>query len=141
MGPASQQADRAAAANAEEDRILRVWTPRLLRVVLAVAMLLLASGMLLVVLQSPAQYVQRYHQVRAGHLHERQSPAALAQAMRAGDPHAVLTLGLFVLSLVPLGRVSFCFLLFLRERDLTYVLLTAYVLLGLALGMWLGHAG
>ncbi len=120
---------------------MRAWTPLLLRTVLAVAMLLLATGMLLAVVQSPAQYVQRYQLVRAGQLHERQSLAELVRAMRAGDPHSVLTLGLFVLSLVPLGRVSFCFLLFLRERDLTYVLLTAYVLLGLALGMWLGHAG
>src|SRR5579859_3082816 len=45
-----------------------------------------------------------------------------------GNPHAVLTFGLFVLTLVPLARVAFCFILFIRERDYTYVAFTAYVL-------------
>jgi uncharacterized membrane protein len=61
--------------------------------------------------------------------------------IRAGNPHAVLTLGLFVLTLVPLARVAFCFILFIRERDYTYVALTAYVLAGLIVGVLVGSVG
>jgi uncharacterized membrane protein len=65
----------------------------------------------------------------------------IAEHIREGNPHAVLTLGLFVLTLVPLARVAFCFLLFIKERDYIYVGLTAYVLTGLIVGMFVGSAG
>jgi uncharacterized membrane protein len=52
-----------------------------------------------------------------------------------------MTLGLYVLTLVPLARVAFCFLLFIKERDYAYVGFTAYVLAGLIVGMLLGSAG
>jgi uncharacterized membrane protein len=52
-----------------------------------------------------------------------------------------LMLGLFVLTLVPLARVVFCFLLFIKERDYTYVAFTAYVLAGLIVGVLVGGAG
>ncbi len=52
-----------------------------------------------------------------------------------------MIIGLMVLTLVPLARVVFCLLVFLRERDLIYVLFTAYVLVGLILGIFLGRIG
>jgi uncharacterized membrane protein len=58
-----------------------------------------------------------------------------------GDPHSVMTLGLYVLTLVPLARVAFSFLLFLKERDYAYIGFTAYVLTGLIVGMLLGRMG
>ena len=65
----------------------------------------------------------------------------MSERIRAGNPHAVLTVGLFVLTLVPLARVAFCFILFIRERDYTYVALTAYVLAGLIVGVLVGSVG
>ena len=59
----------------------------------------------------------------------------------AGKPHPVLMLGLFVLTLVPLARVAFCFLFFIKERDYTYVAFTAYVLAGLIVGVLVGSVG
>jgi uncharacterized membrane protein len=71
----------------------------------------------------------------------REKYAHLFERIRAGNPHAVLTVGLFVLTLVPLARVAFCFILFIRERDYTYVALTAYVLAGLIVGVLVGSVG
>ena len=125
----------------EEDRILREWTPILLRSILIAAMILLVTGLILSYTFAPDYYVDRYHEVQQGHLMGREKFALLYGRIRAGNPHAVLTLGLFVLTLVPLARVAFCFILFIRERDYTYVALTAYVLAGLIVGVLVGSVG
>jgi uncharacterized membrane protein len=125
----------------EEDRILRVWTPILLRTILIAAMIILVGGLVLDYTFAPDYYVERYHAVQQGHLLGKEKFGLLFDRIRAGNPHAVLTLGLFVLTLVPLARVAFCFILFIRERDYTYVALTAYVLAGLIVGVLVGRIG
>jgi uncharacterized membrane protein len=126
---------------ADEDRILRVWTPLLLRTILIAAVVVLMIGIILTYTYAPDYYVDRYHAVRQGNLLGREKFQGLFENVMAGKPHAVLTLGLFVLTLVPLARVAFCFLLFFKERDYTYVALTAYVLIGLIVGVVLGRVG
>jgi uncharacterized membrane protein len=125
----------------EEDRILRAWTPILLRSILIAATVVLIVGLFLLATKSPGFYVKRFRSVQAGHMHAPESFSQEFTAALAGDPHSIMTLGLFILTLVPLARVAFCFLLFLRERDYTYVILTAYVLIGLAAGVLLGKIG
>ena len=125
----------------EEDRILRVWTPVLLRTILIAATLVLAAGLFLMATYAPGYYVQRYRAVEAGHMHQHESFAEVVAGAIARDPHSVMTIGLFILTLVPLARVAFCFALFLKERDYTYVFLTAYVLIGLIAGVLLGKIG
>jgi len=125
----------------EEDRILRVWTPILLRSILITAMVLLVAGLILDYTYAPDYYVDRYNAVMHGQLIGREKFGLLAEHIREGNPHTVLTLGLFVLTLVPLARVAFCFALFIKERDYVYVGLTAYVLAGLIVGIMVGGAG
>lgn len=125
----------------EEDQILRKWTPLLLRTVLIISTMVLLVGLYLMVTKSPGFYVQRIRSIQAGRLHPNESFVQDFSAALAGDPHSVMTLGLFILTLVPLARVAFCFLLFLKERDYTYVMLTAYVLIGLIGGVLLGKIG
>ncbi len=127
----------------EENRILREWTPFLLRTILITAMIFLVVGLVLTYTFAPDYYVDRYHAVQQGHLigKEKIGHGVLLGRIREGNPHAVLTLGLFVLTLVPLARVAFCFILFIRERDYTYVALTAYVLAGLIVGVLVGSVG
>jgi len=79
--------------------------------------------------------------VEQGHLIGRERFGFVFERIREGNPHAVLTIGLFILTLVPLARVAFCFILFLRERDYIYVVLTAYVLTGLIVGVLVGRIG
>ncbi|MDO8430981.1 MAG: DUF1634 domain-containing protein [Candidatus Binatus sp.] len=125
----------------EEDRILRVWTPILLRTILIVAMIVLIAGLVLTYTYAPDYYVQRYNAVQQGHLIGKEKFSLLVDRMKQGNPHAVLTIGLFVLTLVPLARVAFCFLLFIKERDYTFVAFTGYVLAGLIVGVLVGSVG
>jgi uncharacterized membrane protein len=125
----------------EENRILREWTPILLRSILIAAMIFLIVGLILDYTYAPDYFVERYHAVQQGHILGREKFSLLYDRVRAGNPHAVLTIGLFVLTLVPLARVAFCFMLFIRERDYTYVALTAYVLAGLIVGVLVGSVG
>jgi len=125
----------------EENRILREWTPILLRSILIAAMIFLVAGLILDYTYAPDYFVERYHAVQQGHILGREKFSLLYDRVRAGNPHAVLTIGLFVLTLVPLARVAFCFMLFIRERDYTYVALTAYVLAGLIVGVLVGSVG
>src|SRR6266481_5236327 len=126
---------------AEEDRILRVWTPLLLRTILIGAVVVLVIGIILTYTYAPDYYVDRYHAVRRGHLLGKETFHGFFENVVAGKPHAVLMLGLFVLTLVPLARVAFCFLFFIKERDYTYVAFTAYVLAGLIVGILVGGVG
>ena len=125
----------------EEDRILRVWTPILLRTILIAATIVLMFGLFLMATYAPGYYVKRYRAVEAGQLHQPESFSQIIWGSLARDPHSVMTLGLFILTLVPLARVAFCFVLFLKQRDYTYVFLTAYVLIGLIAGVLLGKIG
>ena len=125
----------------EEDRILRIWTPLLLRTILIGAVVVLMIGIILTYTYAPDYYVDRYHAARQGHLHGREEFQGLFENVMAGKPHAVLMLGLFVLTLVPLARVAFCFLFFIKERDYAYIAFTAYVLAGLIVGVLVGGAG
>ena len=127
--------------NNEEDRILRLWTPVLLRTILIAATAVLAIGLFLLATYAPGYYVQRYRAVQAGQTHQAETFAQIISGSLARDPHSVMTLGLFILTLVPLARVAFCFLLFLQQRDYIYVGLTAYVLIGLVAGVLLGKIG
>ena len=130
-----------AAEKVAEDRILRLWTPILLRTILIAAMVVLVAGLIMAASLTPDYFVDRYHAVQQGNLIGREKFTGLVPRMLAGNPHAILTVGLFVLTLVPLARVAFCFLLFIREKDYAYVGFTAYVLAGLIVGVLLGGAG
>jgi uncharacterized membrane protein len=125
----------------EEDRILRVWTPILLRTILIAAMVVLVAGLVLTYTYAPDYFVDRYNAVQQGHLIGKEKFGTLIERIHSGNPHAVLTIGLFILTLVPLARVAFCFILFIRERDYTYVAFTAYVLTGLIVGVLVGRVG
>jgi len=137
----SQAETASSQALQDEDRILRRWTPMLLRTILVAATALLIVGLFLMARQAPGAYVARFKAVQAGKIYSRQPWLTMVGQAVAGDPRAIVTIGLMVLTLVPLARVAFCFLLFLRERDWLYVMFTAYVLFGLVLGVVLGRIG
>jgi uncharacterized membrane protein len=126
---------------AEENRILRYWTPVILRSVLIVSSIVLAVGLGLMLTHSPGFFAQRYHAVQSGDVHVHESWTQLFINASRGDPHSVMTIGLMLLTLVPLVRVAFTFFLFLRERDFVFAVATAYVLLGLIAGVVLGRIG
>jgi uncharacterized membrane protein len=123
-----------------EDRILRFWTPILLRTILVVAAVILIFGLILMTTK-PDLYVRRFHAAQTHQFVGKKSFPKLVAFAVHGDPHSIMTLGLYVLTLVPLARVAFSFLLFVKERDYAYIGFTAYVLTGLIVGMLLGRMG
>jgi uncharacterized membrane protein len=126
----------------EENRILRQWTPIILRSILITAMAFLVVGLTLAATRSPGYYIGRFHLVQSGKtMHAATNWAGLTTDMAHGDPRAIMTLGLVVLTLVPIARVAFTFVLFLKERDAVFVAATAYVLVGLIAGILLGRIG
>ena len=66
--------------------------------------------------------------------------AELPRALAALRPAAYLSLGLIVLIGTPFVRVAGSLVVFVRERDRRYVLVTTIVLLVMCLGVVLGRA-
>jgi len=128
-------------ATTEEDRILRTWTPLILRAILIVSTIVMVAGLVLSIAFAPDYYVHRFQAIQRGQLYGRSDFEQLVKGMRGGQPHSVLIIGLYVLTLVPLARVAFTLVLFIKERDLVYVAATAYVLTALILGVVLGRVG
>jgi uncharacterized membrane protein len=137
MGTAS---DTHLAVAEDENRILRFWTPILLRTILVTAAVILIVGLVLMTSQ-PDLYLTRYHAAQGAHFITKRTFAVQFAFALQGEPHAIMTFGLYALTLVPLARVAFSFLLFIKERDYAYVGFTAYVLAGLIIGMLLGRMG
>jgi len=130
------------ANKAAEEKILRAWTPVLLRTILITATVILFGGLVYTGLKEPGYFVQRYHLVQSGKAtRPAEGGLQLVKGSLRGDAHSMLTLGLLVLTLVPLGRVVFTLFLFIRERDIVYIAATAYVLTGLIAGVMLGRIG
>jgi uncharacterized membrane protein len=122
----------------DEDRILRVWTPVILRTVLVAAGIVLIAGVVAISL-TPGEYVMHFRAMQDNaHVKD-----YLTFGMRTlhRNPRAIMTLGLMILTLVPLARVAFCLLFFIKTRNRAFVLFTAYVLAGLVAGVLLGRIG
>jgi uncharacterized membrane protein len=131
-----------AAVTDEEDRLLRLWTPVLLRTILFTAIALLLAGLVASIIAAPGHYTARFHELQQNlNLRSPEDFWTLIMHAAHGDGHALMTIGLMVLTMVPIGRVGFTFFLFLREKDYPFVVMTAYVLAALVLGAALGRIG
>lgn len=125
----------------DEDRILRVWTPVILRTVLAAAGLVLITGLVVITI-APGEYVQHFRAVQDND-RVKDYGTLMDLVIRAGhgNPRSIMTLGLMILTLVPLARVAFSLLFFIKTRNMAFVLFTAYVLAGLVIGVMVGRIG
>ncbi|SRR5579884_653611 len=125
----------------DEDRILRVWTPVILRTVLIAAGIVLVIG-LFAMTTTPGEYVEHFRAVQAGmRVKDYGTLGDLLSRAWQGNPRSIMTVGLMILTLVPLARVAFCLLFFIKTRNKAFVVFTAYVLAGLVLGVMLGRVG
>jgi len=125
----------------DEDRILRVWTPVILRTVLAAAGIVLIVG-LLAMTTTPGEYVDHFRAVQDNdRVKDYGNFAALLIRAWHGNPRSIMTLGLMILTLVPLARVAFSLMFFIKTRNKAFVIFTAYVLIGLIAGVMLGRFG
>jgi uncharacterized membrane protein len=108
------------------DERLEVIVANLLRGgVLTSAAVVLAGG-ILYVLQHGSD-VASYH-VFHGEPSEYTSPAAIVQGAFAGNPRAIIQLGLLLLIATPVARVAISIAGFALEKDRAYVVITIIVL-------------
>src|SRR6476660_7885412 len=83
----------------DEERILRVWTPIILRTILVSAMAILVVGLLSIAWQNPGYYVARFHSLQTvGHPQNRETIATLVAASLRGEHRPLMTLGLMGLT-------------------------------------------
>jgi uncharacterized membrane protein len=129
------------AAPDKVDQILRHWTPLILRTLLSISAIALTIGLITMAASAPGYYVGRFQAAQHGQGSIRQEWSQLGEAAIKGNPHSIMMIGLLVLTLVPLGRVVFTFILFLKEGDRIFALATAYVLVALVAGVMLGRIG
>lgn len=102
--------------------------------VLLAAALILAGLALLLFGNARADEPATVAQVIQQEIHPT-SIAAIFDGVSEGRPGAIIRLGVLALILTPAARVAMTLLLFLAERDWAFVVLTAFVLLLLALGL------
>ena len=127
--------------SADEDKILRVWTPVILRTVLIAAGIVLIVG-LFVMTETPDVYVDHFRRVQENaRIKDYGTFVDLLRRAWHGNPRSIMTVGLMILTLVPLARVAFCLVFFIKDRNWAFVVFTAYVLTGLAVGVMLGRIG
>lgn len=125
----------------DEDRILRVWTPVILRVVLVASGIVLIAG-LIAIARTPGEYVKHFRAVQQNaRVKDYGNFMALLMRASRGNPRSIMTVGLMILTLVPLARVAFCLVFFIKTRNQPFVIFTAYVLVGLIIGVMLGRMG
>lgn len=124
------------------DRVLYVWTPRILRGALTGGAALLLAGLCVMAARNPASYVAEYRALQRGALSgEAIRAGQLIHDAAHGHGRALLVAGLLVLTLVPIGRVIFTVVVFVLEHDWIFAGLTSLVLALLCLGVLLGRIG
>ena len=133
--------DQQTTAVSKEDQILREWTPLILRTLLMISATVLILGLIMMASSAPGYYVERFRAAQHGRSSAPEQWSQLGAAALSGNPHAILTVGLLVLTLVPIGRVAFTFVLFVKQKDRIFALATAYVLVALIAGVMLGRIG
>lgn len=103
----------------------------LLRLGVGISATLAVIGMIVIVIHHPAHVTgQPMHNL-----------AEVMASIDAGHGQGIAMLGLLLLIATPVMRVAVSIVLFARAHDLTYVLITATVLLLLMLSFALGAAG
>ena len=116
--------------SADEDKILRVWTPIILRTVLIAASIVLILGLFLMA-DRPDAYVDHFRRVQENaRIKDYGTFADLLRRASNRDPRSIMTVGLMILTVVPLARVAFCLIFFIKDCNWAFVLFTAYVLTG-----------
>lgn len=119
---------------------------QLLRVGVIISFAVIAVGIIATLLTGQTGYQEvrlddlnslvGYH---GGHPDFPDSFGAILTGLLAAKPYAIIALGLVILIAIPILRVAVSVIAFVRERDWTYVLITAFVLAMLILGLILGE--
>ncbi|MEH2349612.1 MAG: DUF1634 domain-containing protein [Nostoc sp.] len=79
------------------------------------------------------------YQFFRGELPEFRSPSGVVTSVESGRHRGIIQLGLLVLIATPVVRVACSLLIYFRQRDFTYIIVTLIVLLGLLYSLLGGY--
>ena len=124
-------------------RRVEIIISNLLRTGVAISMVLIVVGTIVTFVQHPEYLFASTEQVPlvSGQAKFPHSLRELAGGLSTWQGDAIVMLGLFVLIATPVMRVAVSVLAFIYQKDRLYTLITATVLLLLALSVVLGKAG
>jgi uncharacterized membrane protein len=118
-----------------DDQHIELLMGNLLRVGVTIASIVVLVGGILYLAESGQQREEDMHHF-AGEPAELRSIGGICQGVVARDPRAVIQFGLLLLVATPVARVVFALVAFARQRNRTYVVVSALVLVMLGLGLF-----
>ncbi|MCE9613093.1 MAG: DUF1634 domain-containing protein [Lentisphaerae bacterium] len=123
-------------------RAAEQWLSRVLTAGVRLSLALIVCGGLLALARHGHGLFDReeFHRLSGQSMTYPHTPSELASGVWHLDGQAIVALGLAVLILTPVARVAVSVLIFIRQRDRTYTLLTLAVLVVLVVSFFLGHA-
>ncbi|MGC4192979.1 MAG: DUF1634 domain-containing protein [Thermomicrobiales bacterium] len=124
---------------AQEQRSMEVWVSYTLRIGVSIAAIVILLGIILYVIQgsSGAGHLQSLDNLKPGQKNTIDvSWSSIGRGLKDGQSIAVIQAGLLILLLTPVTRVALTLLLFLRDRDRIFAIVTAIVLTILLLGFF-----
>lgn len=112
-----------------DEAMLEDWISNLLRYSVLLVSAIILTGGILYLMRHGSEPVN--YRVFQGEPDELRSPIGIVRAALAGRRRGIIQLGLLILIATPIVRVMVSLITFLRWRELTYVVITALVLMGL----------
>jgi len=119
-----------------EIHFMEIWISHVLRVGVIIAGAITLLGIVLfMALGTRTGQSLSLHQILHGGPPIPLTPGAILDGVDTGKPLEIIYLGMFVLILTPVTRVAMTMVLFAKQRDWTFVVLTSIVLGVLILGL------
>ena len=116
--------------------VMETWISHVLRVGVMIAGAITLLGIVLfIALGTRTGESLSVHQILHGGPPIPVTPDEILDGVDTGKPLEIIYLGMFVLILTPLARVAMTMVLFAKQRDWTFVVLTSIVLGVLILGL------
>jgi uncharacterized membrane protein len=115
----------------------------ILRIGVALSIVVIAAGLVLSFVRHPEYRTSSTvrQTIIQGHFVFPHSFGTLVSGLGSGQGGSLVALGLLLLLLTPIARVAVSIVAFVYQRDRTYVVLGAYVLVVLVTSFLLGKAG
>ncbi|HWK81441.1 MAG TPA: DUF1634 domain-containing protein [Thermomicrobiales bacterium] len=124
---------------APETRSMELWVSYTLRIGVSIAAIVILAGVILYVIQgsSGAGHLQSMDDLKPGRDNTIDvSWTSIRDGLKDFQAIAIIQVGLLILLLTPVTRVALTLLLFLRDRDRIFAVITAVVLTILLLGFF-----
>ncbi|MGN6482771.1 MAG: DUF1634 domain-containing protein [Thermomicrobiales bacterium] len=124
---------------APEARSMELWVSYTLRIGVSIAAVVILFGVVLYVIQgsSGAGHLQSMDDLKPGRDNTIDvSWTSIREGLADFEAIAIIQVGLLILLLTPVTRVALTLLLFLRDRDRIFAIITAVVLTILLLGFF-----